>query len=179
MKKVKGVDKQMSKLRQIGKASAYILGTVIPNLTFVVIFLTFLLAIVSRYVLKMPVPWTYEVSILAYMWTMFFGVGKAMAADEHVVFSLVYDHVSPVLSLIFRIAVNLLLIILIGIVIIPSVNSLVSKRMVTGVLQWPFSVVFAPLIYMFAEVVIRSVIDLRQNLQQLKNKPPQTGRGQA
>lgn len=160
----------MIKERKSINAILYFLGTVIPNIAFVCIFLTFMVTIISRYVLKTPVAWSYEVSILAYMWTMFFGVGKAMTADEHVVFGLVYDSVGPRTKLIFRITSNLLLIILIGIAFIPSIHSLSSKRMVTGVLKLPFSVVFAPLIFMFAEIIIRSLIDLRKNLLQLKKK---------
>lgn len=160
----------MKKWQKIGKKGSYFFGTFIPNVTFVIIFLTFMVNIISRYVLKAPVAWTYEVSILAYMWTMFFGVGKAMIRDEHVVFGLVYDNMGPRFKLVFKITSNILLIILITIVFIPSVNSLISKKMVTGVLNLPFTVVFAPLIFMFAEIIIRSVIDLKKNLIQYKNE---------
>jgi len=40
--------------------------------------------------------------------------------------------------------------------------------MVTGVLKMKFSLVFAPLIYMFAEIIVRSIIDLRKNLKNLR-----------
>jgi len=154
--------------KRVGKAVSYTLGTVIPNITFTIIFVTFSITIISRYALKTPVAWAYEVSILAYMWTMFFGVGKAMAREEHVVFSLVYDTMTPAVRSLFRIASNVILIALLGIVFLPSVNSLLSKRMVTGVLKMKFSLVFAPLIYMFAEIIVRSIIDLRKNLKNLR-----------
>lgn len=160
----------MKKWQKIGNRVSYFFGTLVPNITFVIIFLTFMVNIFSRYVLKAPVAWTYEISILAYMWTMFFGVGKAMARDEHVVFGLVYDNMRPPMQLVFKIISNVLLIVLIAIVFIPSVNSLLSKRMVTGVLKLPFTVVFAPLIFMFGEIIVRSVIDLRKNLVQFKNE---------
>ena len=159
----------MNIIVKIGRKAGYILGTVIPNVTFIIIFLTFMLTIISRYVMKTPVAWSYEISILAYMWTMFFGVGKAMAANEHVVFGLVYDHMGPKMKLVFSITSNLLLIILLIVVFVPSIRSLLSKRMVTGVLKLKFSIVFAPLIYMFAEIIIRSVIDLKNNILDWKN----------
>ena len=157
----------MKKILSGGKKVLDILGTVMPALAFSLIFLTFMVTIVSRYVLKAPVAWTYEVSILAYMWTMFFGVGKAMEADEHVVFGLVYDHVGPRAKLALRMAVNVVLVVLVSIVFFPSIRSLESKRMVTGVLKLPFSVVFAPMIYMFAEIIVRSLIDLWRNAKDL------------
>ncbi len=159
----------MDTVKKIGRGISYFLGVIIPNITFVIIFVTFMVTIVSRYVLKAPVAWSYEICILAYMWTMFFGVGKALANDEHVVFGLVYDHVSPRTQLIFKILSNTLLVVLLVVVFIPSVQSLLSKRMVTGVLKWPFTVVFAPIIYMFAEIIVRSAIDLWKNIKDLKS----------
>ena len=67
----------------------------VTSISFIVIFVTFMISILSRYIFRIPVTWTYEISILGYMWTMFFGVGKAIDNDEHVVFSLVYDKISP------------------------------------------------------------------------------------
>lgn len=139
---------------------SYILGTVIPNISFTIIFLTFMLTIVSRYILRTPISWSYEISILAYMWTMFFGVGKAMKRGEHVVFSLVYDKVSPKMQRLFLILTDTLLILLLGLAFIPSIHSLLGKRMITGVLKMPYTIVFAPCIYMFAEIIIRSCYDL-------------------
>ncbi len=157
----------MQRLCILGRKVMYFLDTILPNITFTIIFLTFMLTIISRYILKTPITWSYEVSILAYMWTMFFGVGKALQKKEHVVFSLLYDHVSPRKQLIFDILSSILIILLIGIAFIPSINSLMKKKMITGVLKIPFTVVFAPLIYMFANVIIRSIIELRSHLRDL------------
>ena len=157
----------MEVVKKIGKALMYLLGTIIPNLTFLLIFVTFMVTIISRYVLKAPVPWAYEISILAYMWTMFFGVGKAMQNDEHVVFGLVYDHVGPTAKLVFEILSSLILGVLLILVFIPSIHSLLAKRMVTGVLKLPYTVVFAPLIYMFAEMLVRSLIACWKHIKRI------------
>ena len=77
---------KLRKLKRAGEILMYIMSTVIPGISFTIIFLTFMLTIISRYILKAPVAWSYEISILAYMWTMFFGVGRALKAGEHVVF---------------------------------------------------------------------------------------------
>ncbi len=147
-------------MKKIWKGIGYVLGTIVPNITFLVIFITFSLTIISRYVLKTPVTWAYEISILAYIWTMFFGVGKAMSEHEHVVFGLVYDHISPRKKILFRIAGDVVLILLMTLVLYPSFEKMLSKRMVTGVLKLPFSVIFSPLLFMFADIIYRSVLDL-------------------
>lgn len=155
-------------IRRISNTLSNLLGTIIPNISFTIIFLTFMLTIISRYVLRTPISWSYEISILAYMWTMFFGVGKAIKRGEHVVFSLVYDKVSPKMQVVFLILTDILLIVLIGIAFIPSIHSLLGKRMVTGVLKMPYTVVFSPCIYMFAEIIIRSCIDLSKQINAFK-----------
>ena len=57
----------MDNFKKIGKKIVDFLGVFIPNITFLVIFLTFMVTIVSRYFFKTPVTWSYEVSVLGYM----------------------------------------------------------------------------------------------------------------
>lgn len=137
-----------------------VLGIVIPSITFVVIFVTFMISIVSRYCFKTPVTWSYEVSVLGYMWTMFFGVGKAMETDDHVVFGLIYDTLKPFGQFLFKAIYNIFLLLLLVICFVPCVESMFGMQMVTGVLKLPYTVVFAPFIYMMAEVIIRSGINV-------------------
>lgn len=160
------------KADRIRRGIADVLGVWVPNITFTIIFITFMLTIVSRYIFKTPITWSYEISVLAYMWTMFFGVGKAMEKDEHVVFSLVYDKLGLKGQVACKVLYNLMMIVLIGIAFVPSVNSLMSKKMITGVLKLPYKLVFAPLLYMFADVVIRSVIDIVKTVKLLKAPKP-------
>ena len=157
---------------RIRRIIADILGVWVPNITFTIIFATFMLTIVSRYVFKSPITWSYEISVLAYMWTMFFGVGKAMERDEHVVFSLVYDKLGIKGQVACKVLYNLLIIALISIAFMPCVHSLLAKKMMTGVLKMPYKIVFAPLLYMFADVVVRSIIDIVKSIKLLKAAKP-------
>jgi TRAP-type C4-dicarboxylate transport system permease small subunit len=159
----------VEKAKKIVKYIADFLGYFIPNMTFIVIFITFMLTIISRYVLKAPIAWSYEISILGYMWTMFFGVGKAMEADEHVVFGLVYDNLGKKGQVVCKVIYNLALILLLGAAFYPCIQSLLSKKMVTGVLKLPYTIVFAPMIYMFAEIIIRCVKDIINSIKGLKD----------
>ncbi|MFV0467213.1 MAG: TRAP transporter small permease [Lachnospiraceae bacterium] len=149
-------------MREVGRRIYNIFGVIIPGITFMLIFITFIISIVSRYFFKAPVTWSYEISVLGYMWTMFFGVGKAMEKDEHVVFGLVYDACAPLGQYILKTIYNIFLVILILICFIPSYQSLVGKQMVTGVLKMPYSIVFAPFIYMLADVVVHSLLNVKK-----------------
>jgi TRAP-type C4-dicarboxylate transport system permease small subunit len=128
----------------------------VTSTAFVVIFITFMISIISRYVLRVPVTWTYEISILGYMWTMFFGVGKAIDNDEHVVFSLVYDKMSDKGKRFCLILYNCMLVVLLLIAFIPCVQAMIKSTMKTGVLKLPYKVVFSPFFFMMAEIIIKS-----------------------
>ena len=149
-KKNEGIAKKILDIFDIGVTSA----------SFIVIFVTFMISIFSRYVFKKPVPWTYELSILGYMWTMFFGVGKAIENDEHVVFSLVYDKISPAGKKLCLILYNIMMVALLLICFIPCVQADMKSTMKTGVLKLPYKIMFAPFFYMMAEIIVRSVMNV-------------------
>lgn len=164
----------MGKALKWGKLIVDFLGIFIPNVTFCIIFITFMISICSRYLFKSPVTWSYEVSVLGYMWTMFFGVGKAMETDEHVVFGLVYDALGYSMQFLFKLLYNVFLFALIVVCFVPCVQSLLEKQMVTGVLKLPYTIVFAPFIYMLAEIAVRSVINILHAYQDYRKKKGET-----
>lgn len=158
----------METARKLGRRVMDFLGIFVPNVTFCVIFITFMISIISRYCFKTPVAWSYEISVLGYMWTMFFGVGKAIENDEHVVFGLVYDTLKPFGKFLFKCIYNSFLLILLVICLMPSVDALLSKKMVTGVLKLPYTVVFAPFIYMLVETIVRTAINIKKSYEEYK-----------
>ena len=53
-------------------------------------FLTFLLQIISRYVLVTPFGWTLELCLTLWVWTVFFGSAFVVREKDHVTFDIVY-----------------------------------------------------------------------------------------
>ena len=147
-------------MRKLARAVSYFLGTIVPSVSFCMIFISFMIAILSRYVFRQPVAWTYEISVLGFMWTMFFGVGKAIETDEHVVFGLVYDVLKPRGKLICKLLYNTVLIVLLVILFEPAMRAALRSTMMTGVLKLPYKIVFAPFFLMLIEIVIRSAQNL-------------------
>ncbi len=136
----------------------------VTSVAFVVIFVTFMISILSRYVFRIPVTWTYEISILGYMWTMFFGVGKAMEHDEHVVFGLVYDKLSEKGKRFCLVLYNIMMVVFLLIVFVPGVQTMMKSTMTTGVLKIPYRYVFSPFFFMMAEIIIRSALNIKKAL---------------
>lgn len=160
----------MKSLKKIGKGFIDFMGIGVTSISFIIIFITFLISIASRYIFKTPVTWSYELSVLGYIWTMFFGVGKAMEKDEHVVFGLVYDVLKPFGQFMCKILYNIVLVVLLLITFLPCAESLITKQMVTGVLKLPFNIIFLPLLWMFAEVIVRSVINIVNAVKEYKGR---------
>lgn len=155
-------------LKKILKAVTYFLGVIIPNISFCMIFIAFMVAILSRYVFRQPVAWTYEISVLGFMWTMFFGVGKAMELDEHVVFGLVYDTLKPFGKMLCKLIYNTALIVLLAILFVPALKAAMKSTMMTGVLKMPYKIVFAPFFLMLAEIIIRSGENIKKAVQEYR-----------
>ncbi|MDY3869152.1 MAG: TRAP transporter small permease [Pyramidobacter sp.] len=141
-------------LKKLASSAVNFLETVIPPLSFLVLFIVFLIAIVTRYVLKQPTPWTMEVSVLAYMWTVYFGAAWCTRTDSNVVFSLVYDSVSARAQKFFRVAQNMILIAFMGYAFIPFTKRILKMSTGTGVLNIPFRWAYLPFIVMTALVML-------------------------
>lgn len=130
----------------------------VPMVAFCVVFITFMITIVSRYVLRVAVPWTYEISILGYMYCMFFGSGIAITREEHVCFSLLYDKLNPLGRMISKLLYNALLIALICVAFVPSAKSILNMKQITGILKMPYKYIFLPFLWMLVECAVRSFV---------------------
>ena len=146
-----------------------VLSEGVPMVAFLVVFFTFMGTIICRYVLRFAIPWSYEVSILGYMYCMFFGSGIAIKRDEHVVFSLLYDKLPPFWKLACKLIYNTALVVLIAIMFIPCINSLMGSTMKTGILKMPYKIVFAPFLWMIFECAFRCIFYMRAGWQEYKN----------
>lgn len=153
---------------RLGDKIMTVLSEGLPMVAFLVVFVTFMMTIICRYVLRFAIPWSYEVSILGYMYCMFFGSGIAIKRDEHVVFSLLYDKLPPIGKLICKLVYNIVLIVLIAIIFTPCLNSLMASTMKTGILKMPYKVVFAPFLWMIFECAFRCLFYIRASWTEYK-----------
>ena len=135
---------------------------------FLVIFVVFMAQIIARYFFKSSISWSNEISILGYMYCMYFGTGRALTHDEHVVFSLVYDKLKPEGKLAFKLIYNVAMIVLLAVTIVPSYNVITSMKNVTGVLKMPYKVVFFPYMWMLIETILRCAYYIKQSLDEYK-----------
>lgn len=169
----------MKTLKKIGATIMDILGVWFPCVIYLVLFLSFVATIIMRYCFSKSLSWGNEVAVLCYMWIMFFGCGKAIENDEHVVFSLVYDKCSHKGQMIMKVAYNIILAVLVAIAIPSCVKLLLKSTQITGILKIPYTVCFAPYIWMLVETVVRSLINVKKAIDEYKNPVHPTAAAQA
>lgn len=59
----------------------------------VVMFAAFLIQIVSRYILNLPIGWTHEISVIMWIWLVLFGTAFVVREHEEIRFDILYSTV--------------------------------------------------------------------------------------
>lgn len=73
-------------------------------------FVAFILQIIFRYFLNLPVAWTEEVCVLAWLWGILWGSAFVTRDAEEIRFDMVYSQVSPKTRRVFRAVAGLVFI---------------------------------------------------------------------
>lgn len=158
-------------IRSLGGKLLDAVEILLPSITFVVMFLVFLAEIVARYCFNNPLVWTYEVSTLAYTWTIIIGACYAARKRVHITFDLVFDMFSPRTRLVVESVGNLTVVIFFAIALYPSFDFIsFSKVSKTPVLLIPMNIGFFPFLVFLILVSAHLLRDTWRNLRQLAGK---------
>ena len=60
-----------------------------------IMFLVFIIQIVFRYLLNLPIGWTHEISVVMWLWMVLFGTAFVVRDNEEIRFDIFYGAVSP------------------------------------------------------------------------------------
>ena len=122
-------------------------------------FLAFVLQITARYIINYPLPWTLELSLTMWLWTVFWGSALCLRNKDHIAFDMIYNHVGLRTRKVFGI-ISSVSIIVAMVISFPAtwdwVSFLTIKKSAT--LRIPLAYVFSLfLLFMIGTVVIYSV----------------------
>lgn len=67
------------------------------------IFLSFVLQIVSRYIVRQPLGWTLEACLLSWLWLVFWATAFTLKEKDHVRFTILYDAARPKVKKIYAV----------------------------------------------------------------------------
>ncbi len=124
-----------------------IVEVTIPAASFAIMFLTFVLQIFFRYVMRQPLQWAYEVTVSCYLWLVLLGACFAQRDHSHVVFTLLYDKLPLKAKAFTAFLGNLLIFVALVYSFIPSVQFVnFMSRQVTAVFKIGLNIIYAPYI---------------------------------
>lgn len=140
---------------------AFLLNVVevyIPVAAFASLFVAFCLQVFFRYVLRDPLQWTFEFSLISFIWAVMLGACYCLRDNEHIVFTLVYEKMSVRTRRATDIFSNLFVSVLFGIALVPVTRYILSlSDELSPVLRIPFSIAFGPFVVMVVDTIIRLV----------------------
>ncbi len=124
---------------------------------FAALFLTFLIQIAARFIFNRPLPWTDELAVILYIWTILWAAAFMVAEREHVVFDLVLTALGERARRRMRLAGNALIGVLAACALPASWDYIrFMAREGTPVLRLPFMWVFLPFAFLLAAMVARN-----------------------
>jgi TRAP-type C4-dicarboxylate transport system permease small subunit len=126
-------------------------------LMFAAMFMSFLVQIVTRYILDSPAGWTLEFCTLAYVWIVFFASAFVLREREHITFDLLYQAAPPGRRRVLALAQSGVLAATF-LVALPGAYDYVSfmRREKTWVLHIPFDLAFSCFLLFMVMVILRS-----------------------
>lgn len=159
----------MPPARRLAALSLYCVEELLPAVCFVLMFSVFLAEIVARYFFNNPLLWTYEVSTLAYTWTIMFGACLAARHRTHIKFDLLYEKFSRRSRLMIDIGGNVAVILLFLAALYPSWDFIsFSKVSKTPVLLIPMSIGFFPFLVFLVLTMVHLGVDTYRAVQALR-----------
>ena len=156
-------------LKKVWSGIEYVVAIICPSVAFAVMFVSFCLQIFSRYVLGAQFSWTFEATVIGFLWTVAFGAIWAGRNHEHVSFSLIYDLFGPKGQAILNM-IGSLMIAAAFVILMPAAYEYLEFITIkkTAVLRVSFTALYAPFlvfivfstIYLIRDFV-RDIIILR------------------
>ncbi len=137
-----------------------------PALCLIILFFSFLIGIFSRYILKNPQAWTYELSTICFVNLVVASWPYVQREHRHIIFDMFYEKQSNRTKRIMRIIANTL-IALSATALLPAACSYLCdmKDLTTQVIHMPRWLVFSCFAVSFALSAVRSIMDVTEDLK--------------
>lgn len=143
----------------------------IPAVAFTIIFIVFMYQIFCRYILRIPVAWSYDLTMTLYIYVIMFGSCYALRDDEHIVFSMIYDACNEKIKLAMRL-IGSMFVISVFVLSLPScfhytftiITATIKK---TSVLYIPYKYLYFPLLFMMMDTVVRLAVGLLKDIRSI------------
>ena len=125
----------------------------------------------SRYVLNMPIPKLFELSIYSFIWTIYLGAALAKRYNQHIRFDIFYRRLPARGQLLIDILFDLLLVVVLLILLIPSVDyTLWNYRIKASALRIPWTYLLMCFPLFVGLTTVHCIIDIITNIRRFIGK---------
>jgi TRAP-type C4-dicarboxylate transport system permease small subunit len=143
----------------------------LPILAFVSMFVTFILQVFFRYVMRHPLTWTQEVILLTFIWSVIFGACYTMRCRSHIKFTLIYDSFPAKPAAACRLLGNLIVAGIFAVLIVPSWKySMYLSFEKTAVFRIPFTFMFLSFVYFLCSIICYTIVEIIEDIKVLSGR---------
>lgn len=115
----------------------------IPAIMLGCLFISFIIGVIYRYILKNPQPWTFELSSISFLWLAVLSWCFVERCNKHIVFDMMYEKMSKKTQCVMRILSSIIIFLTATILIYASIEYIDNMlNLKTQVMKWPRYFVF-------------------------------------
>ena len=155
----------MKILKKIGLFLLDFVEVWMPTIALAVIFVAFILNVISRYVFRSPINACYELCLAGLVWTLLLSAPYAVRTKTNVAFTLLYDKAGARTQLIMRLIGNAFLLFCLIKMFYPCLDwVLFMHRKRTSVLKIRYDILFFPFVIFNALDIFHFTVDIVRDL---------------
>jgi TRAP-type C4-dicarboxylate transport system permease small subunit len=145
----------------------------IPIISFLAMFIAFILQVFFRYVIRHPLTWSMEVIVVGFVWTVVFGACYTMRHRGHVKFTMLYDRLKPKPAAVIRLLGNIIIALTFISLVYATVNyALFIGFQKTAVFRISYTFVFMPFAYFLVSITGYTLSELLEDIRVIRGKLP-------
>jgi len=127
-----------------------------PVICFIVMYLTFLLAIFYRYILNNPIAWSLELVRISFLWTALLGISFTFKTDSHVKFDLIYNLLDDRKKIYLRLVGNITMLIAFILLVEPTISYFAFiKSNTSSIFRLRYIFIYSPFLVMLFMMIVR------------------------
>jgi TRAP-type C4-dicarboxylate transport system permease small subunit len=143
----------------------------VPVFSFAVMFVTFIMQVFFRYVIRHPLTWSMEVIVIGFVWTVVFGACYTMRLKSHVKFTMIYDRLPPVPGAVIRMAGNIIIAATFASLVVASYKySFFIGFQKTSVFRISYTFIFLPFVYFLCSIIGYTLSEIVEDIKVISGK---------
>ena len=148
----------------------------LPVVSFSVMFLTFIVQVFFRYIVRHPLTWSMEIVVIGFVWTVVFGACYTMRHRSHVKFTMIYDRLAPRPAAVVRVLGNIIIIwTFISLVYVSFKYAFFVSFQKTAVFRISLTVIFLPFTYFLCSIIGYTFPEVIEDIKVISGALPDSG----